>query len=525
MMNTAAHSLPRIAQNGWLGGKVPMNGDRVLRMESISKAFPGVQALDEVSFDIRPGEVHTLLGHNGAGKSTLVKILSGAYTQDAGTVYMNGSPINILNPLDSYRAGIRVIHQELSLVPTLSVAENLFLGREPLGHRVPLAIDQKTINQESRRALEDMELDIAPETKVRDLPIGQQQMVEITRAVSTGGKVVIMDEPTSALTEHETALLFDLIRKLKNAGLAIMYISHRLQEVLSIGDRATVLRDGKVVGNTLLPGPGVDGLVEMMVGRRLKQTSKNTKRRTAGAPMLIVSGLSTPSKLSNVNLSLCRGEIVGLFGLMGAGRTELLNAIFGVDSNVSGSVYIDGVRVDRRSPKDSVERGIGLLTEDRRRGLVLPMTVQENLTLASIEELSRVGVVDETAESSLAESVASRLDIRTTGLKKQKVRLLSGGNQQKVVLGKWLCRRPKLLLFDEPTRGVDVETRLEIYELMYQLAADDMAILVASSDLDELVSLADRVVVLRDGRVAGELTAEEATQERLLGLASKGGTH
>lgn len=503
-----------------------MEEKHVLRMESISKSFPGVRALDDVSIDIKSGEVHVLLGHNGAGKSTLVKILSGVYTQDHGEIYINGNPVGRMpSPSHSYRLGIRVIHQELSLVPNITVSANMFLGREPCRDGLPLVMDQQTMRRETSEALKRVELDIDPDSKVGDLSLGQQQMVEITRAISTGGKIIIMDEPTSALTEHEAALLFGFIRRLKDAGFAILYISHRLQDVLSIGDRATVLRDGKVVAVTPLPGPGAAGLVEMMVGRRLDTTSRQTVKRTDGPPILLVNNLTTPSKLHDVSLSLCQGEIVGLFGLMGSGRTELLNAIFGVDRAASGSVCIDGVELHKRSARDSIRRGLGLLTEDRRKGLVLPMTVQENLTLAAIEELSHVGVVDEASESNLAKSVADRLGIRTANLKKQKVKLLSGGNQQKVVLGKWLCRRPRVLLFDDPTRGVDVETRVEIYRQMRQLASQGVAILFTSSDLDEVFSLAQRVIVLRDGRVVRELAADETNQEELLRLASGGGVH
>ncbi|MFN0086016.1 MAG: sugar ABC transporter ATP-binding protein [Blastocatellia bacterium] len=484
-------------------------------MRKIRKTFPGVVALDEVSFDLRRGEVHILLGENGAGKSTLMKILSGAYQKDGGQILLDGREIEIKTPRDSRELGIGIIYQELNLVPQLSAAENIFLGREPSSLGL---LDRKAMNRSARALLSGLGVDFDPRRPVRDLSIAEQQMVEIAKAVSLDARILIMDEPTSALTEREIRELFARIRKLKSAGVSIIYISHRMEELFEIGDRVTVLRDGGWVGTRDIADVTKPELIRMMVNRELTQQFPKVAA-PRGAEVLRVEGLSRGAALAGIGFSLHEGEVLGIAGLLGSGRTELARAIFGLDKPDAGSVRVKGRRQKIASPRHAIGLGLGFLTEDRKtQGLVLPLSVRENICLPSVERFSRAGVVSRRKEDEAAAHFQKELRIKTTG-PGQRVMHLSGGNQQKVVLAKWLCSRGDILIFDEPTRGIDVGSKAEIYQLMNQLTASGAAIIMISSDLPEILGMSDRILVMHQGRINGEFSAKEATQEKILHCA------
>jgi len=495
-----------------------MNNQIALQMQHISKTFPGVAALDDVSFDLRKGEVHVLLGENGAGKSTLMKILSGAYQKSAGRISLHGRETDIRSPKHAQELGIGIIYQELNLVPQLSAAENIFLGREATGSsRLPWLINRKAVEQAASRILTGLGAGIDVRRPVRELSIAQQQMVEVAKAISLDARILIMDEPTSALTEKEIAELFARIRQLKAAGVSIVYISHRLEELFEIGDRVTVLRDGKNVGTHDIRGVTKAELIRLMVNREL--TNQFPKVRAAqGAEVLKVENLNN-DVLKNINLSLHRGEVLGIAGLLGSGRTELARAIFGVDRIMSGNIYVKGKLQQIKSPRQAINLGVAFLTEDRKtQGLVLVLSVKENICLPSVERFSRLGLVRAQEEDRVAERFVRELRIKTPGAH-QKVIHLSGGNQQKVVLSKWLCRQADIFIFDEPTRGIDVGSKAEIYQLMNELTASGVAIMMISSELPEVLGMSDRILVMHQGRITGELSAGEATQEKLLHLA------
>jgi ribose transport system ATP-binding protein len=484
-------------------------------MRGIRKSFPGVVALDGVSFDVRAGEVHVLLGENGAGKSTLMKILSGALGKDAGDVLLGGEPVHISGPRDAHARGIRIIYQELNLVPHLSVAENIALGREP--GRFGL-VDRRAQDREARERLGRLGVEIEPRTPVGELGVARQQMVEVAKALEGEPRLIVMDEPTSALTATEIRELFATIERLTARGVAVVYISHRMEEVTRVGHRVTVLRDGRHVATRAIADVTVAELVKLMAGRELTEHFPR-RRAPPGEEILRAEGLSRAGVLHDVGFALRRGEILGVAGLMGAGRTELARVLAGADRPDRGRVYLHGRLVAARGPKDAIRRGLALLPEDRKaQGLVLGLPVRANIALPSLRRLARLGVVDEAGESALARRQSEDLRIRTTGLE-QLAGQLSGGNQQKVVLGKWLAADVDVLLMDEPTRGIDVAAKVEIYELMNRLTAEGKAILMISSELPEVLGMSDRILVLSRGRVAAEIAAQGATQERVLAAA------
>jgi ribose transport system ATP-binding protein len=486
----------------------------VLEMRGIRKAFPGVVALDGVDLTLHAGEVHMLLGENGAGKSTLMKILSGAYRRDAGTIRLQGRDVAIESPRDALARGIRLIYQELNLVPHLSVAENIFLGAAP--RRWPGVIDWRRLRDDAARLLEDLGLAIDPVTPVHRLSLAQQQMVEIAKALSATS-VLVMDEPTSALTAREVDQLFSLIERLAARGTAIVYITHRLDEVFRIGHRVTVLRDGRHIATMPLTHVSGSELVRLMANRDLDDHFPKIPV-APGRELLRVERVCRDRVLHDISFALHAGEVVGIAGLLGAGRSELARVLAGADRCDAGRIILDGRAVTFRSPADAIRRGIGLLPEDRKgQGLVAELTVERNIALPHSRRLSRGGFLPRNAEAALAEPIMRELRVKATTT--QPVRLLSGGNQQKVVLGKWLAGDARVFIFDEPTRGVDVGAKVEIYNLMNRLTAAGAAILMISSELPELLGMSDRILVMHRGRIQAEFQAKGATQERVLSAA------
>jgi ribose transport system ATP-binding protein len=489
----------------------------VLEMRGIRKAFPGVVALDGVDLMLHAGEVHMLLGENGAGKSTLMKILSGAYRKDAGTITLDGHEVDIESPRDALARGIRLIYQELNLVPHLSVAENIFLGAAPT--RWPGVIDWRRLRADAARLLDDLGLAIDPVTPVHRLSLAQQQMVEIAKALSrrATASVLVMDEPTSALTAREVDQLFSLIERLAARGTAIVYITHRLDEVFRIGHRVTVLRDGRHIATMLLAEVSASELVRLMANRELDDHFPKVPV-PPGRELLRVEHVCRDGVLHDISFSLHAGEVVGVAGLLGAGRSELARVLAGADRCHAGRIILDGKAVTLRSPADAIRRGVGLLPEDRKgQGLVAELTVARNIALPHGRRLSRGGFLPRQAEAAFAEPIIRELRVKATSA--QPVRLLSGGNQQKVVLGKWVAGDARVFIFDEPTRGVDVGAKVEIYNLMNRLTAAGAAILMVSSELPELLGMSDRILVMHRGRIQAEFQAKGATQERVLSAA------
>jgi ribose transport system ATP-binding protein len=494
----------------------------LLEAKDISKRFPGVQALDGVSLTVQRGEVLALIGENGAGKSTLMKILAGIYPPDSGELRLEGRPLRLARVADALAQGIVLIHQELNLAENLSVAANLFLGRELLRGRWFGWLDRPAMARTARLLLDRVGLDVPVGQPVGELPPGQKQLVEIARALSLSARIIIMDEPTSSLTQRETDRLFEVIADLKRENVAVVYISHRLAEVQRIADRVAVLRDGKNSGE--LPRQEIthEAMVQRMVGRDLKQFFHRTHAADAEQPirlavqdLLYAGGPPTP-----VSFALRAGEIVGMAGLVGAGRTELAEALFGIRQVKSGQVLLDGRLVVIHRPADAIGQGLLLAPEDRRlHGLVLQESVQHNLSLPNLAQVSALRLVLPARETQLARRLTDRLSVKTPRLS-QPVGLLSGGNQQKVVLGKWLARDPRVLIFDEPTRGVDVGAKSEIYALMDELAGRGVAILMISSDLEEVLGMSDRVLVMHEGRLAGELARHELSEQAVMRLAT-----
>jgi ribose transport system ATP-binding protein len=497
------------------GNAVSSGPDVILLMSGIRKEFPGVVALDGVDLDVSRGEVHVLLGENGAGKSTLMKILSGAHATDAGRVWIDGVETEITGPRRARELGVGTIYQELTLIPELSAAENIYLGREP--RRLSI-VNHSRMLSDATRVLEELGADVPAAVPVRTLSLAQRQLIEIAKALSLEPRILIMDEPTSALTVTETRRLFSTIRRLTSRGVAIIYISHRLDEIFEIGDRVTVLRDGRNVSTHIVKNADRRELVRLMADRELDE---NISRGTSapGEELLRVEGLGRRGVLSDVSFSVHAGEILGIAGLLGAGRTELARAVFGVDPADAGKVYVRGKQQHIRSPRDAVRLGIGFVTEDRKlQGLVLSRSVRDNIVLPVLGRLSRLGVVRSFDEQTLAQSKVGELRIRTPSIEHLTLNL-SGGNQQKVVLAKWLACDVDILFLDEPTRGIDVAAKQEIYALINNLAAAGMGIVMISSELSEIVGLSDRVLVMRGGMIAGEFDRAEATQERLLACA------
>ncbi|ASY63400.1 Ribose ABC transport system, ATP-binding protein RbsA [Sinorhizobium sojae CCBAU 05684] len=491
----------------------------IIRMEAIEKAFPGVHALKSVNFDLRRGEVHALMGENGAGKSTLMKVLSGVYTPDGGRVLVDGQEVHLPTPKAAQDLGIGIIHQELALMRDLNVAQNIWIGREP---RLPFGrIDEAKLNADAVAIFAGMNIRMDPRTPVAGLTIARQQMVEIAKALSYHSRVLIMDEPTAALNDAEIAELFTIIRRLKAEGVGIIYISHKMDEIKRIADRVTVMRDGAYVGTVAAEDTPISRIISMMVGRELKDEVAAIPDLSNAETALEVRNASRGRELKNISFSLKKGEILGFAGLMGAGRTELARAIFGAEPIDSGEILVHGKPVRITSPAQAVRAGIGYLSEDRKHfGLALGMDVRANIAMASLGRHSdAIGRVDEKALGRVAKDYIGKLNIRTPG-DRQEVGLLSGGNQQKVVIAKWLLRDCDILIFDEPTRGIDVGAKAEIYRLLKELAAQGKAIIVISSELPEVLRLSHRIAVMCEGRLTGILSGG-ADQEKIMELATE----
>ena len=492
----------------------------VLKAEKINKSFPGVKVLSDVSFDLEEGEVHILLGENGAGKSTLMKIFSGLYSVDSGDIYVNGEKVTIRNTKDSQNLGISIIYQEFDLVPYLTVAQNIFLGREPL--KKDGSINQGEMRKKSREYLEFLRANIDVDAKVCTLGVAQQQLVEVAKAVSQDAKILIMDEPTATLSDSEIERLFETIRRLQQNKVSIIYISHRLQELKQIGTRVTVLRDGMTICTEDIQKISMDELVHRMVGREVSQKRVRLQNTATEEVALKASHLNRKGILHDISIQVHKGEIVALAGLVGAGRTELVHAIFGIDKIDSGQVEILGKEIEKPTPGKCVKSGLGLLPESRKEnGLSLTLPIYQNTSQAAMEKLTRHGILNLKKEREVAKKYIRQMNIVCTGPDIEPL-YLSGGNQQKVVIGKWLFTESDVLIFDEPTRGIDVGAREEIYHIIDDLAKKGTAILVISSDLPEVLTISDRIYVMREGRIAGELNCDSATQELIMGYASGG---
>ncbi|MEZ4671138.1 MAG: sugar ABC transporter ATP-binding protein [Anaerolineae bacterium] len=490
----------------------------ILQLENISKQFPGVKALDNVHFEMNAGEVHALLGENGAGKSTLIKIISGVYAPDSGSIKMDGQPVHFSNPREAQAKGIATIYQELLLYPELTVAENIFMGHAPQRSLGPLKVmDWATLSARAREILDSLNIhDLDVRRKVGTLNVGNRQRVEIAKALSINARILIMDEPTAALTEADVERLFEIVRLLKERGVGIIYISHRLQEVFELADRVTVLRDGQYVNTKPVSETREDELVSMMVGRTIDNLFPKLPGK-AGKPVLEVKHLTRGTQTQDVSLTVHAGEIVGLAGLVGSGRSELAQVIFGITPAQSGEIWIDGQKVDIRTPGQAIKLGIAYVPEDRgTQGLIRQMNIRENASLAVLRSLSRGTFINFNEEKNLAQRAIQQMSIRAYSAE-QIVNKLSGGNQQKVVVSKWLASKPKLLIMDEPTRGIDVGAKAEIHRLMSDLAVNQgLAVLMISSELPEVLGMSDRVLVMREGRLVAEYHRDEATQERVV---------
>jgi ribose transport system ATP-binding protein len=491
-------------------------GEVALRMEHIRKEFPGVLALDDVSLEVRRGEVHVLLGENGAGKSTLMKILGGAYRKDGGRIFIDGRTVELENPRQARSAGVAIIYQELTLIPALTAPENIFLGREP--HGLAGILDRAGMRRDAAALLESVGATIDLDAPVGRLSVAQRQLVEVAKALSLDARILVMDEPTSALTEREIRSLFAAIARLKARGVAIVYISHRLDEIFEIGDRVTVLRDGRYIATTPVADASRRELVRLMANRELDERMPKTAA-ARGEELLRLEGAGRRGVLHEITFTLHRGEIIGIAGLLGSGRTSLARAIFGLEPLNEGRLFVRGRPVHIRSPRQAIGAGLGFLTEDRKmEGLVLGRSVRDNIGLPLLDRTSRFGFVDRRAERETAERYTRDLRIKTPSIE-QRVAFLSGGNQQKVVMSKWLACRADILILDEPTRGIDVGAKQEIYALMSALAGEGMGILLISSELPEIVGLSDRVLVMRGGRICGEFAGGAASQDELLACA------
>lgn len=489
----------------------------IVSMKNISKSFPGVKALDNVQFELRSGEVMALLGENGAGKSTLMKILSGVYTRDAGSVEIFGKQYDDLTPKQAQEVGVAIIHQELNMCRHLSVTENMFLGREVKGK---FSLNNAAMQKEAKQILDDLNMDIDPNQMVGDLPVSKQQMVEIAKALSINAKVLIMDEPTSSLTAKEIEDLFRIIRKLKADGCGIVYISHRLEELAHIVDRVTIMRDGQYITSGNFADMSMDTIITNMVGREIKEKFPRVEC-PKGKKVFEVKNLNAGRMVRNINFSVYEGEIVGFAGLMGAGRTETTRAIFGVDPKDSGEIYVDGKEVKINCPMDAIKNGVVLAPEDRKKdGLCTKLSIRQNLALPNLDLVcNKFGVINSKKEEELCEKAVKNLMIKTPNVEVDSGNL-SGGNQQKVVVGKWLARDSRVVIFDEPTRGIDVGAKVEIYNLMNELKKQGIAVMFVSSEMPEVMGIADRIIVMCDGRITGEVMAKETTQNEILTYAT-----
>lgn len=492
----------------------------ILKMENIHKQFPGVYALNAVNFELNYGEVHALLGENGAGKSTLIKIIAGIYRPDEGTIFVKGEKCNIYNVNTSQALGISVIHQELCLVPNMTVSENIFLGRELL-HGKANFVDFNEQNIKAQEILDSMELNIKATDKIVTLSVAQQQMVEIAKALSVDSEIIVMDEPTSSLSDKEVDMLFKTVETLRSRNISIVYISHRLDELFKITDRITVIRDGKYIGTRITSKVKKNDLIAMMVGRELKELYIRTYHKL-GEKIFEVKNLKSKNVLNDISFSLNKGEILGVSGLVGAGRTELARAIFGIDKFDSGKILIEGKEVIINSPEEAMKKGIVLVPESRKeQGLILKRSVGYNITLCVLKDFIKTIRNDTKKEESIIDNYIKKLSIKTPSAQ-QLVVNLSGGNQQKIVIAKWLATKPKVLILDEPTRGVDVLAKSEIYSIMSMLASQGLSIIMISSDLPEVINMSDRVVVICRGEVTGIINREELTQESIMKFATGG---
>lgn len=494
-------------------------GEVILTMKDIDKSFPGVHALDHVNFEVKRGEVHALMGENGAGKSTLMKVLTGIYTKDSGTITYEGKDIEFHNTREAQDAGIVIVHQELNMLGHLTVAQNIFIGRE---FKKGIKIDDKKMNEEAKKLFDRLHIDIDPTETMADLTVGKQQMCEIAKAISHEAKVIIFDEPSAALTEAEIEELFKIIRDLREQNLGIVYISHRMDEIKVITDRVTVMRDGTYVGTLITNECTKDDIINMMVGRVIYEDPKTASTVPADAPVVLkVDHLNAGRMVQDVSFELRKGEILGFSGLMGAGRTETARAIFGADPKESGDIYINGEKVTINNPQDAVKCGIGYLSEDRKRfGIVVQKTVAENSTMACLQNFMSGIFINKKAERKIAQDYVESLATKTPSVD-QLVVNLSGGNQQKVVIAKWLINDCDILIFDEPTRGIDVGAKNEIYKLMNKLASEGKSIIMISSEMTEILRMSDRIVVMCEGRKTGEVKIEEATQEVIMNMATR----
>ncbi len=497
--------------------------DVLVKMEGIEKSFPGVHALSQCQFELRAGEVHALCGENGAGKSTLMKVLAGVYAKDAGRILYKGKEVEIHNPRAAQDLGISMIHQELNLMPHLTVAQNIFIGREPR-QGIRFVLDEKEINTKTQQLLDMLRLNLDPRAKVSALTVAKQQMVEIAKALSFNAEVLIMDEPTAALTDTEIEDLFGIIRKLREQGVGIVHISHRLEELRLISDRVTVMRDGRYIDTVRTQEVTLDRIISMMVGRTIFEATPEVPEHPSEEVVLEVKNLNRGNVIKDVSFQLKKGEILGFSGLVGAGRTEVARAVFGADPIDSGEIYVHGTKVHVGSPNDAVKHGIGYLSEDRKRyGLALGMDVEENVVLAAFKKfLGAFGWVNRSKTRATAEQFVKMLAIKTPSLQ-QKVKNLSGGNQQKVIIGKWLTADTNILIFDEPTRGIDVGAKSEIYHLLNNLAQQGKSIIMISSELPEILRMSHRILVMCEGRITGELNIAEATQEKIMHYATQRG--
>ena len=492
----------------------------ILTMEHITKEFTGVKALKDANLDLYPGEVHALVGENGAGKSTLMKILTGIHKKDSGKITFLGKEINLKSPKEAQDMGIIIVHQELNMMNHLNVSENIFIGREE--KRFGFLLDDKSLHQKSKNLFDKLGISINPKEIIGNLTVGKQQMVEIAKAISYHAKIIVFDEPTAALTENEINELFRMIEELKKNGVGMIYISHRMNEIERITDRVTVMRDGEYIGTVNTRDITKDEIINMMVGRVIYETPKEQSSVKEDAEVVLkAEGITLLPSVKEVSFSLKKGEILGFAGLMGAGRTELARAIFGADKMQKGNVFVHGNRVEINSPMDAVKNGIGYLSEDRKRyGVAVDLSVAENSVLSAMKQFSSLGLVNDLSINRTAREYCEKLKTKTPTVH-QLVRNLSGGNQQKVVIAKWLIQNSNILIFDEPTRGIDVGAKSEIYTLMNELAQMGKSIIMISSELTEVLRMSDRIIVMCEGKITGELDIKDANQEAIMKLATK----
>jgi ribose transport system ATP-binding protein len=493
-------------------------GEVILTMKGIDKSFPGVHALDHVDFEVKKGEVHALMGENGAGKSTLMKVLTGIYKKDSGSITYEGNEVEYASPKDAQDAGIVIVHQELNMMGHLTIAQNIFIGREFMKGKL---IDDARMNKEARKLFDKLNIDIDPTEKMNRLTVGKQQMCEIAKAISHDAKVIVFDEPSAALTESEIDELFKIIRDLRDKDIAIVYISHRMDEIKVITDRVTVMRDGGYVGTLISKDCSKDDIINMMVGRVIYEEPKTESNVPKDAPVVLkVEHLNAGKMVQDVSFELHKGEILGFSGLMGAGRTETARALFGADQKDSGEIFINGQKVNIKTPMDAVANGIGYLSEDRKRyGIIVQKTVAENTTMASLNHFMTGIFINKKKEKEVTQKYVDRLQTKTPGVD-QLVINLSGGNQQKVVIAKWLVRNCDILIFDEPTRGIDVGAKSEIYRLMNELVAEGKSIIMISSEMTEILRMSDRIIVMCEGKKTGEIDISEASQEKIMNAAT-----